>query len=90
MAHIQPTLRSVDDGKEYGPFMAKEGMVFTIWERGDETEALWVQKMHDLNVQRCFSRWSMDEGTVPPKENHRQNRLGKQQGEFRKQGAQPG
>ena len=68
----------------------KEGMVFTIWERGDETEALWVQKMHDLNVQRCFSRWSMDEGTVPPKENHRRNRLGKQQGEFRKQGAQPG
>ena len=32
----------------------------------------------------------MDEGTVPPKENQRQNRLGKQQGEFRKQGAQPG
>ena len=23
MAHIQPTLRSVDDGKEYGPFMEK-------------------------------------------------------------------
>ena len=23
MAHIQPTLRSVDDGKEHGPFMEK-------------------------------------------------------------------
>ena len=68
--NVKRTKAEGDTGHSGGP---KEGMVFTIWERGDETEALWVQMMHGLSVQKSFSRWSMDEGTLLPKENQRKN-----------------